>query len=223
MYLDVKSFWSSHGRIDDRNLATRYIAQVGKHATGRKSFSQLRNEIIEEEGAPNLGDFYVRTRTSSRTNDIVDEASRAYIDQMRDIASTDEDVNQRPITEEIYRQVMPPLRNRHTRRCFAPRAIASEGNRIYHVIELQNELAEMKKKEEERQTEIDEIKRNSQEKDEERQREIDDMKRQFQKHCETMEERVMQKLLEIVPMTRILNAALSEPDISDDMTHWGQR
>ncbi|KAL5706315.1 hypothetical protein ACHQM5_024502 [Ranunculus cassubicifolius] len=127
---------------------------------------------------------------------------------MRDIASTDEDVNQRPITKEIYRQVMPPLRNRHTRRCIAPRAIASEGNHIYHVIELQNELAEMKKKEEERQAEIDEIKRNSQEKDEERQREIDDMKRQFQKHCETMEERVMQKLLEIVPMTRMLNAAL---------------
>ncbi|KAL5699393.1 hypothetical protein ACHQM5_030303 [Ranunculus cassubicifolius] len=67
----------------------------------------------------------------------------------------------------------------------------------------------MKKKEEERQAEIDEIKRNSQEKDEERQREIDDMKRQFQEHCETMEERVMQKLLETVPMTRMLNAAFS--------------
>lgn len=129
-------------------------------------------------------------------------------DQMRDIAGTDEDGNQQPITEEIYRQVMPPPRNRRTRRCFAPRAIASEGNRIYHVIELQNEVAEMKKKEEERQAEIDEIKRNSQEKDEERQREIDDMKRQFQKHCETMEERVMLKLLETVPMTRMLNATL---------------
>ncbi|KAL5731098.1 hypothetical protein ACHQM5_003857 [Ranunculus cassubicifolius] len=65
--------------------------------------------------------------------------------------------------------------------------------------------------------------RNSQEKDEERQREIDDMKRQFQEHCETMEERVMQKLLETVPMTRMLNATLSEPDTTDDMTHWGQR
>ncbi|KAL5719882.1 hypothetical protein ACHQM5_012610 [Ranunculus cassubicifolius] len=139
---------------------------------------------------------------------------------MRDIAGTDEDDNQQPITEEIYR---PPPRNRRTRRCFAPRVIASEGNRIYHVIELQNELAGMKKKEEERQAEIDEIKRHSQERDEERQREIDDMKRQFQNHCETMEERVMQKLLETVPMTRMLNAALSEPDVCDNMTHWGQR
>ncbi|KAL5705343.1 hypothetical protein ACHQM5_023658 [Ranunculus cassubicifolius] len=65
---------------------------------------------------------------------------------MRDIAGTDEDGNQQPITEEIYRQVMPPPRNRRMRRCFAPRVIASEGNRMYHVIELQNELAEMKKK-----------------------------------------------------------------------------
>ncbi|KAL5713882.1 hypothetical protein ACHQM5_015918 [Ranunculus cassubicifolius] len=203
-------FWDTQAHIvvATRNKANR-ARQVGQHATGRISFAQLRNEIIEEEGAPpNLGDFYVRTRTSSRTNDIVDEASRAYIDQMRDIAGTDENGNQQPITEEIYRQVMPPPRNRRTRRCFAPRAIASEGNHIYHVIELQNELAEMKKKEEERQAEIDEIKRNSQEKDEERQREIDDMKRQFQEHCETMEERVMQKLLETVPMTRMLNAAL---------------
>ncbi|KAL5714571.1 hypothetical protein ACHQM5_016514 [Ranunculus cassubicifolius] len=185
-------------------------------------FWDTQAHIIEEEGAPpNLGDFNVRTCKSSRTNDIVDEASRAYIDQMRDIAGTDEDGNQQPITEEIYRQVMPPPRNRRTRRCFPPRVIASEGNRMYHVIELQNELAELKKKEEERQAEIDEIKRNSQEKDEERQREIDDMKRQFQKHCETMEERVMQKLLETVPMTHMLSAALSEPDISDNMTHWG--
>ncbi|KAL5717896.1 hypothetical protein ACHQM5_010851 [Ranunculus cassubicifolius] len=77
--------------------------------------------MIEEEGVPpNLGDFYVRTRTSSRTDDIVDEASRAYIERMRDIAGTDEDGNQQPITEEIYRQVMPPPRNRRTRRCFAP-------------------------------------------------------------------------------------------------------
>ncbi|KAL5711309.1 hypothetical protein ACHQM5_021779 [Ranunculus cassubicifolius] len=66
---------------------------------------------------------------------------------MREVAGTDEDGNQQPITEEIYRQVMPPPRNRRTRRCFAPRVIASEGNHIYQVIELQNELASRDEKE----------------------------------------------------------------------------
>ncbi|KAL5731099.1 hypothetical protein ACHQM5_003858 [Ranunculus cassubicifolius] len=58
-------FWDTQAHIvvATRNKANR-ARQVGQHATGRISFAQLRNEIIEEEGAPpNLGDFYVRTRT----------------------------------------------------------------------------------------------------------------------------------------------------------------
>ncbi|KAL5705552.1 hypothetical protein ACHQM5_023843 [Ranunculus cassubicifolius] len=63
-------FWDTQAHIvvATRNKANR-ARQVGQHATGR----------IKEGAPPNLGDFYVRTRTSSRTNDIVDEASRAYI------------------------------------------------------------------------------------------------------------------------------------------------
>ncbi|KAL5729836.1 hypothetical protein ACHQM5_002732 [Ranunculus cassubicifolius] len=104
---------------------------------------------------------------------------------------------------------MPP--HRHKRKCkrlMGPRSTAAEANRVSYLNELQNELVEMRNKEEERRAEIDEMKRKAREKDEERQREMDDMKRQFQERLETMEDRVMQKLLENMPITRMLSAAL---------------
>ncbi|KAL5718835.1 hypothetical protein ACHQM5_011698 [Ranunculus cassubicifolius] len=208
-WVSLVEFWDTraHTVVAERNKANR-AKQVGKHATGRISFSQLRNQIVQEKGAPpNLGDFYVRTRTSSRTDDIVDEASRAYIDKMRDIAGTDEDGNQQPLTDEVYMQVMPPHRHKR-KRLMGPRSTAAEANRVSYLNELQNELVEMRNKEEERRAEIDEMKRKACEKDEERQREMDDMKRQFQERLETMEDRVMQKLLENMPITRMLSAAL---------------
>ncbi|KAL5716608.1 hypothetical protein ACHQM5_009748 [Ranunculus cassubicifolius] len=136
--------WEEQTEENREHLWTELKQLTAQEWNSLVQFWDTQAHIIEEEGAPpNLGDFYVRTRTSSRTNDMVDEASRAYIVY---IAGTDEDCNQQPITEEIYRQVMPPPRNRRMRRCFAPRVIAYEGNRMYHVIELQNELAELKKR-----------------------------------------------------------------------------
>ncbi|KAL5717095.1 hypothetical protein ACHQM5_010167 [Ranunculus cassubicifolius] len=99
--------------------------------------------------------------------------------------------------------------HRHKRmRVMGPRSTAAEGHRVSYFNELQNELVEMRKKEEERRIEIDEMKRKAREKDEETQREMDDMKRQFRERLETMEDQVIHKLLENMSISRMLSAEL---------------
>lgn len=105
---------------------------------------------------------------------------------MRDIAGVDESGNQLPLTDEVYTQVFPPKQRRRVQ------LMGPSFNS--HAYELENELAEMK--------------RVAQEKEEERRREIDEMKIQFQTECEEMESRLLQKLLNNVPVSSLLNSSL---------------
>ncbi|KAF9593826.1 hypothetical protein IFM89_025611 [Coptis chinensis] len=67
---------------------------------------------IREEGAPpSQGDFFVLSHTSRKTNDALDGQSREK--KMKELAGRDENGNQQPFSDEIYRQVMP--RERHGR------------------------------------------------------------------------------------------------------------
>ncbi|KAF9598268.1 hypothetical protein IFM89_026099 [Coptis chinensis] len=70
----------------------------------------------QEVVAPHfLGDLFVRTHTSSQTHDVVGDQSREYtacnsliLDKMKDLAGIDEHGTQLPLSDEIYREVMPP-------------------------------------------------------------------------------------------------------------------
>ncbi|KAF9611276.1 hypothetical protein IFM89_028700 [Coptis chinensis] len=124
---------------------------------------------IREEGAPpSQGDFFVLSHTSWKANDALDGQSREK--KMKELAGRDENGNQQPFFDEIYRQVMS--RERHGRvrlmghgvtptSYFGSQA-SSHGTTSDRVAELENEMAEMRRvaqEKEERQRELDEIKR----------------------------------------------------------------
>ncbi|KAF9587909.1 hypothetical protein IFM89_006163 [Coptis chinensis] len=151
-----------HQVISERNKRNR-SKQIAKHTSGEK---------IREEGAPpSQGDFFVLSHTSRKTNDALDGQSREYIEKMKELAGRDENGNQQPLSDEIYRQVMP--RERHGRVRLMGRGVtptsyfgsqaSSHGTTSDRVAKLENEMAEMRRvaqeKEEERQHELDEIKR----------------------------------------------------------------
>ncbi|KAF9588992.1 hypothetical protein IFM89_017671 [Coptis chinensis] len=99
--------------IFERNKRNR-SKQIAKHTSGRKGFPEMRAQIIREEGAPpSQGDFFVLSHTSRKTNDALDGQSREYVKKMKELAGRDENGNQQPLSDEIYRQVMP--RERHGR------------------------------------------------------------------------------------------------------------
>ncbi|KAF9589027.1 hypothetical protein IFM89_018266 [Coptis chinensis] len=90
---------------------------------------------------------------------------------MKELAGRDENGNQQPLSDEIYRQVMQ--RERHGRVRLMGRGVtstsyfgsqaSSQGTTSDRVAELENEMVEIRRvaqeKEEERQCELDEIKR----------------------------------------------------------------
>ncbi|KAF9607497.1 hypothetical protein IFM89_036447 [Coptis chinensis] len=179
--------WDNIKAISERNKANR-AKQIAKHAAGRISFPQFEEIMSKEHGAPlSLGDLFVRTHTSSKTHDALDDQSRDYIDKMNHLAGRDEHGAQLPLTNEIYREVMPP--ERHGRVRLRGRGVTPTsyfGSRLSsdnRVNDLENQVVEMKRvaeeKEEERQREIEEMRRQAQDKDEQRQLEMDEMKRQF--------------------------------------------
>ncbi|KAF9609593.1 hypothetical protein IFM89_017688 [Coptis chinensis] len=95
--------------ISKRNRANR-VKQIAKHAIGRIGFSQFE-EIMEAGAPPSIGDLFVRTHTSSQTHDALDDQSREYINKMKDLAGIDEHGTQLALSDEIYREVMPPERH----------------------------------------------------------------------------------------------------------------
>ncbi|KAF9617478.1 hypothetical protein IFM89_036439 [Coptis chinensis] len=139
--------------ISERNKRNR-SKQIAKHTSGRKGFPEMRAQIIREEGAPpSQGDFFVLSHTSQKTNDALDRQSREYIEKMKELAGRDENGNQQPLSDEIYRQVMP--RERHGRvrlmgRGATPTSYfgsqaSSHGTTFDRVVELENEMAEIRR------------------------------------------------------------------------------
>ncbi|PIA57266.1 hypothetical protein AQUCO_00600181v1 [Aquilegia coerulea] len=72
---------------------------------------------------------------------------------MNEAVGTDEDGTQLPLTDEIYRQVMPPERHGRVRlqgrgvtptTFFGTRGSASHGNSSTRIEELENEIAAMR-------------------------------------------------------------------------------
>ncbi|KAF9619277.1 hypothetical protein IFM89_006464 [Coptis chinensis] len=180
---DKEWLWDNIKAISKHNKANR-AKQIVKHAAGRISFPQFE-EIMEAGAPPSLEDLFVRTHTSSQTHDTLDDQSREYIHKMKDLAGIDEHGTQLPLSDEIYRKVMPP--ERHGRVRLKGRGVTPTnyfGSRLSsdnRVNDLESQLAEMQRvpqeKEEERRLEIEEIKRQAQEKEEQRRHEIDEMKR----------------------------------------------
>ncbi|KAL5729916.1 hypothetical protein ACHQM5_002804 [Ranunculus cassubicifolius] len=131
-----------------------------------------------------------------------------------DLAGRDENGAQRPVTNDIYRQVAPSDRNGHVRLMglgvtptsyFGPRANSSRVDSEDRIQELQLQMAEIQRiaeeKEAERNHEIEEMRRQAIEKEVvlkevEAQRKIDDMQRWFQSHYEDLESRLVQKMLD---------------------------
>ncbi|KAF9608113.1 hypothetical protein IFM89_006040 [Coptis chinensis] len=108
-WVQLVEFWDTPEQqaISERNKANR-AKQIAKHAAGRISFPQFEEIMSKEHGAPpSLGDLFVRTHTSSKTHDALDDQSRDYIEKMNHLAGRDEHGAQLPLTNEIYREVMP--------------------------------------------------------------------------------------------------------------------
>ncbi|KAF9621086.1 hypothetical protein IFM89_016520 [Coptis chinensis] len=108
-WVQLMEFWDTpeHQAISKRNRANR-AKQIAKHAAGRISFPQFEEIMSQESGAPpSLGDIFVRTHTSSQTHDALDDQSREYIHKMKDLAGIDEHGTQLPLSDEIYRKMMP--------------------------------------------------------------------------------------------------------------------
>ncbi|KAF9606983.1 hypothetical protein IFM89_030402 [Coptis chinensis] len=160
-WVNLVQLWDSPEH--QRNKRNR-SKQIAKHTSGRKGFPEMRAQIIREEGAPpSQGDFFVLSHTSRKTNDALDGQSREYMEKMKELAGRDENGNQQPLSDEIYRQVMP--RERHGRVRLMGRGVtptsyfgsqaSSHGTTSDRVAELENEMAEMRRvaqeKEEERQ------------------------------------------------------------------------
>ncbi|KAF9590170.1 hypothetical protein IFM89_031774 [Coptis chinensis] len=168
-WVQLVEFWDTPEQqaISERNKANR-VKQIAKHAAGRISFPQFEEIMSKEHGAPpSLGDLFVRTHTSSKTHDALDDQSRDYIEKMNHLASRDEHGAQLPLTNEIYMEVMPP--ERHGRVRLRGRGVTPTsyfGSRLSSnnwVNDLENQVVEMKRvgeeKEEERQREIEEMRR----------------------------------------------------------------
>ncbi|KAF9587532.1 hypothetical protein IFM89_003808 [Coptis chinensis] len=135
------------GEFRNKRRANR-AKQIAKHLLWKNKFSQFEEIMSRRFGAPpSLGDLFVRTHTSSQRDDALDDQSREYIHKMKDLAGIDEHGTQLPLSDEIYREVMPPERH----------------GRVSQLAEMQRVAQE---KEEERRLEIEEIKRQAQEKDE---------------------------------------------------------
>ncbi|KAF9588828.1 hypothetical protein IFM89_016440 [Coptis chinensis] len=192
--------------ISQRNKRNR-SKQIAKHTSGRKDWlirNKSNNNLIvsgqiREEGAPpSQGDFFVLSHTSRKTNDALDRQSREYIEKMKELAGRDENGNQQPLSDEIYRQVMP--RERHgcvrlmgrgvTPTSYFGSQASSHGTTFDRVVELENEMAEMR--------------RVAQEKEEERQRELDEINRGFNARYEAMEARFMETLMQRTSLFRML-------------------
>ncbi|KAF9603442.1 hypothetical protein IFM89_036235, partial [Coptis chinensis] len=116
-WVQLVEFWDTPEQqaIFERNKANR-AKQIAEHAAGRISFPQSEEIMSEEHGAPpSLGDLFVRTHTNSKTHDALDDQSRDYIEKMNHLAGRDEHGAQLPLTNEIYREVMPPEWHGHVR------------------------------------------------------------------------------------------------------------
>ncbi|KAF9612934.1 hypothetical protein IFM89_004350, partial [Coptis chinensis] len=112
-WVHLVEFWDTpeNQAISKRNKANR-AKQIAKYTAGRISFPQFEEIMSEEAGAPpSLGDLFVRTHISLKTHDALDDQSRYYIDKMKELAGRDEEGTQQPLTNEIYREVMPPERH----------------------------------------------------------------------------------------------------------------
>ncbi|KAF9604735.1 hypothetical protein IFM89_009531 [Coptis chinensis] len=112
-WVQLVEFWDTpeHQAISERNKANR-AKQIAKHAAGRISFPQFEEIMSEEHGTPpSLGDLFVRTHTSSKTHDALDDQLRDYIVndlenqvvEMKRVAEEKEEERQREI-EEMRRQ-----------------------------------------------------------------------------------------------------------------------
>ena len=115
---------------------------------------------------------------------------------MRDIAGVDENGNQLPLTDEIYMEVIPRKRRRRVQLIASGMTSSNFGSQssTSRLNELENELAEMR--------------RVAHEKEEERIRERDEMRMQFQAQYEDMEARILQRLINNVPLSSLLNSSL---------------
>ncbi|KAF5192652.1 hypothetical protein FRX31_017760 [Thalictrum thalictroides] len=150
----IKYIISAYMQVASNRNKSNRAKQFIKHTTGRIGFPQLKEKINLEEGAPpSLGHLFVRTHISPRTNEPLDEQSRDYIEQMKEVAGTDEDGTQQPLTNEIYRQVMPPKRHGRVRMMsrgmtptiyFGTRGSSSHGSSSTLIEELENEMAVMR-------------------------------------------------------------------------------
>ncbi|KAF9624863.1 hypothetical protein IFM89_015417 [Coptis chinensis] len=115
-WVQLMEFWDTpeHQAISKHNRANR-AKQIAKHTAGRISFPLFEEIMSQEAGAPpSLGDLFVRTHTSSQTNDALDDQPREYINtkhKMKDLVGMDEHGTQLPLSDEIYREVMPPERH----------------------------------------------------------------------------------------------------------------
>ncbi|KAF9591937.1 hypothetical protein IFM89_010295 [Coptis chinensis] len=191
--------WNTLKVISERNKRNR-SKQIAKHTSGRKGFPEMRAQIIREEGAPlSQGDFFVLSHTSRKTNNALDGQSREYIVRKNEkLAGRDENGNQQPHSNEIYRQVMPCERHGRvrlmgravTRTSYFGSQASSHGTTYDRVVELENEMAEMR--------------RVAQEKEEERQLELDEIKRGFNARYEAMEARFMETLMQRTSLSRML-------------------
>ncbi|OVA17180.1 hypothetical protein BVC80_1307g17 [Macleaya cordata] len=113
-WVDLVHYWSDpvQKAITERNTENRSKQKV-EHTSCRKSFARRRAELVSKAGQwepPSLGEFFMKTHISKRTNDTLDNASREYIERMQQEAGTDENGDRRPITDEIYKKVIPPER-----------------------------------------------------------------------------------------------------------------
>ncbi|KAF9624586.1 hypothetical protein IFM89_012008 [Coptis chinensis] len=157
---DKEWLWDTIKAISKRNRANR-AKQIAKHATGRISFPQFE-EIMEARAPPSLGDLFVRTHTSSqvhkRTMLLMINQENTLYHKMKDLAGINEHGTQLPLSDEIYREVMPP--DRHGRVRLKGRDVTPTsyfGSRLSldnRVNELESQLAKMQRvvqeKEEER-------------------------------------------------------------------------
>ncbi|KAF9599273.1 hypothetical protein IFM89_036571 [Coptis chinensis] len=168
-----------------RSIKANRAKQIAKHLLWKNKFSQFEEIMSRGWSTPFPRRSFVRTHTSSQTHDALDDQSREYIHKMKDLVGIDEHGTQVPLSDEIYREVMPP--ERHGRVRLKGQGVTPTsyfGSRLSsdnRVNDLESQLAEMQRvaqeKEEERRLGIEEIKRQAQEKDEQRRHEIDEMKR----------------------------------------------
>ncbi|KAF9589068.1 hypothetical protein IFM89_018799 [Coptis chinensis] len=105
-WVQLVEFWDTPEQqaISERNKANR-AKQRAKHAAGRISFPQFE-EIME---------IFCEDSHKFKSDDALDDQSRDYIEKMNHLAGRDEHGAQLPLTNEIYREVMPPERHGRVR------------------------------------------------------------------------------------------------------------